>query len=123
MAGFFVQGEARFDLNGAALASMLNNPLGPVGIQLLASAGAILEIARAHCPVADEAYVARWHRERGRLRDSLHIEPIGGTPGYLIGSNLDYARRQEFTHPSQAGFLRGALAAVLGAHSIRGPIL
>lgn len=118
MAGFFISGF-KLNVNGAALRSVLGNPYGPVGVELLGEAEQVLEHAQAHCPVESEEQAARHKREAGRLRASLHIKreelsALGHGVFYLIGSDLEYARRIEF-HPTVGGFLRGALATAAGS--------
>ncbi len=113
----------RFQVSGAALNSMLESPDGPVGFSLLERAVRIQAYAKAHCPVEAPESAARRHREPGRLRDDIQVrrpEEATNALFFQIGSTLPYARRIEF-NPRVGGFLRGALAAEVGAEGISGP--
>jgi hypothetical protein len=90
---------------------------------------AVSLIAQANCPVESAADALRYRRRGGgsgepvpgRLRDSIGYDLGSGDEGQIVvrvGSGEPYARRQEFTHPTQHGFLRKALAAVGGPHAI-----
>lgn len=122
MAGFAIVG-IRFEVYGAALQSMLNSPAGPVGLALLEEANTVNVIAQTHCPVEEAEAFARHpsHLPPGSLRDSIQVTrpedlELSGLV-FLIGSTLAYARRIEF-NPRVGGFLRGAVAAVGGPHSL-----
>jgi len=102
---------------GAALQSMVNNPEGPVGREMKRRADAVTALAKVFCPVESWESATRRRRRPGRLRDSIKPTRVHGQGyvgiGYLVGSELVYARRIEFNH-RVGGYLRKGLAAAGG---------
>lgn len=91
--GTSLGGEVFVRLNGAALDSVLKGPNGLVVKDLIVRAEKVKVEARRLCPVGVQHPGSKRKYPPGQLRESLvkTIVTVGGEPGVVVGSSLDYA--------------------------------